>query len=317
MQTNAIFHENVNSRIPPSRMAILHEPIVSFDNNNIYGLSIYFPTYGHLNAINGSFIHLNYELYCIFVFQDIERNNEIENKIRKKFSSFFFNPNVEAYDTYNIDELFLNRFLSFVEEEKKSFENVHKKETLQIILKNDFFNKDNETTTNNVNTTTEEDNKPKITIWDYPGFENDCLEPSPWRAFASHTDTVENGGFCMGQWDGFYSKIALENGTPYGIIPGNGNKKKFEDLLKHNIITNSHPLYEFIQNLLNAGNSYERINVLKNYLESIGKKYDDESYCVKEENGTEIKKSFFSVEIFPLFLKLRSINNRRPVNKSY
>jgi len=149
------------------------------------------------------------------------------------------------------------------------------------------------------------------TLWDYPGYSSCYLiEPSPWRSFGSHLD---DEGYCQGQWDGYFSKRALIEGIPCGIIPGNGNKDKIEEILRFRIVKEGDELYGFLLKLLQASNSYERIKVVKKYLEEKGMEYDDERFS-KIENGRIVKSSFFKSVIFPLIQKtpgyLRNQNKR-------
>ncbi len=169
----------------------------------------------------------------------------------------------------------------------------------------------NETTSNSAQNTTITVNK---SLWDYPGFKNEApLQPSPWEAFASHIESEEDGGFCKGQWDGHFNKNLI--GTyACGIVPGNGNRQKIEDIIKENIIDNNNPLYTLFMNLLKAKNSRERIKFVKDYLDEKNQTYDDPSFLVVATNQ---RQSFFKYVIFPYIqqtmLFKRNINKKKTI----
>lgn len=145
---------------------------------------------------------------------------------------------------------------------------------------------------------------PKIqTIWTYQGYLGNPQKPSPWDAFASHLESEKDGGYCRGQWDGHLNEKAITLGVPYGIVHTNGNRDKIQDILSCKLLSSENPLFTLFNQLLEANNSHERIQLVKDYLDEQGLKYNDESFWIQQEGKPIVKQTFFKAVITPLVHK--------------
>ncbi len=273
------------------------------------GYAIYYPVSGIIEENTKQIIQLNFELMgCIVELckeEDIEfiKNNSYKNfttslPVRQiiKQSKFIINKNVH-YPRLHIEVY--SHLMNF-----KNILNIEKEELR-------FFSNSN---SNSYSNNHQEDNDKESESsfiadddseeFNYPGYDGEAEGPNPWKVFGSHLETPKNGGFAKGQFDGHFNRSAIVRGVPNGIVDGNGNRQKFKDLIKKGVVKPGDKHYDFIQNILKSKNSFERIEVLKEYLKEIGKKYDDESYNIKLDDNNVKKMTFFTSEFTPLIKEL-------------
>ncbi len=318
--------EEPQNDFPSERIYLQKEYIIDVENNELLGYAIYYPIECIIEPRTNQIIQLKFNLVGSVIDNNKKENIEkIKNIALKTYIMSLpvkyiveqkkISLRDEQYvhklhiDLYNELELF-KKALGDVEKEYLYFyENLNYEIPIQITLSNSnsIENKNNENSDNS-----KEEILNKIinqkTIYDYPGYYGDTSGASPWKVFASHLESPSDGGLAVGQYDGHFDKSALERNVPYGIVNGNGNKQKFKDIIKYGILKPDDELYDFVQNILVAKNSYQRMEILRNYLMNINKKYDDESFNVQLEDGKVRKQTFFKHSILPLFKKLMELN---------
>ncbi len=311
-------YENISENVPFQRLTIKSDEILKDDK--CIGFVIYYPVSGIIHKKNQMFLQLNFQrVYTIFDASKPEDEEYLKENSLQSFTHFYHHQYVTELEYFQLEKTkhsdILWRFHYEFNKAIVFMKNILKIEDEKII---EFSMEDsivpmnpfilNEVKKEEVKETKEEEEEEKkvsivIDIWNYPGYDGTIIEPSPWKAFASHLDSPLLGGYCKGQFDGHFNQKAFEKGVPYGIVKGNGNRDKFRDLIYFKIVTEENEIYPLLVKLLQSSNSFERIHHVKSYLDSIGKTYDDESFWIKEEGKKTIKQSFFKAVLSPLIQK--------------
>lgn len=306
-------YEDISDKIPYQRLTIKSDEILK--DGTCIGFVIYYPISGIIHKKNNMFVQLNFQrVYTIFDESKPENEEYLKENSLSSFSNFYHQPYVTDMEYFQLDKsehsdifwrfhyefnksiVFMKNILKIENEKIVDFST----DESSIIPLNPLIPQKNELKEEEVKV---EETPFKIDIWNYPGYDGTIIEPSPWKAFASHLDSPLLGGYCKGQFDGHFNQKAFDKGVPYGIVKGNGNRDKFRDLIYFKIVTEEDEIYPLLVKLLQSANSFERIEHVKSYLESIGKTYDDESFWIKQEGKKTIKQSFFKAVLSPLIQK--------------
>ncbi len=321
--------QNIDLNFPAEFLFFQKELILNPENNELLGYAIFYPVEGILEERTQQIIQLKFNLYCLIV--DSKKKENIEEIKKKVFNTYLmslpvryilsqkkisFNDekytnklHVDLYNQLGIFRNSLNTELEYVHFfENLNFENVILQMNLSISNQSlNHSSQSNETPEEKLNKII----KNSDSIFEYPGYHDDANGASPWKAFASHLESSTDGGLAKGQFDGHFDRKALERNVPYGIVNGNGNRQKLKDIIRFGILKPDNEIYEFVQNILLAKNSKERIDILEAYLTKINKKYDDISYAIDLGEGKLKRQTFFTHSIVPLFKQLYQIQQNK------